>query len=94
MQTFQAAHATLAPRHRIASACAALGTSAALLGLVVAVFAAAASSPWLPDTPEAVAKEAACSQAGSRPARDACMRETVARWQAAERRGLRVASGR
>lgn len=94
MHTYPTASATLAPRHRIVSACAAGAASATVMGLLLALFAAASSSPWLPDTPEAMAQAATCEQAGSRVARDACMQQAVARWQAAERRGIRLASSR
>ena len=94
MHTFSSTPATPNRHHRIVSACAAGGASATVLGLLLALFAAASSSPWLPDTPEAAAQASACDQAATRAARDLCMQQTVARWQSADRRGIRLASSR
>lgn len=97
MQTFNAAPATFAtfsPRARLASACAAFGASATVLGLVVAMFGTASASPWLPDTPDAIALSSICEQAASRPVRDRCMQQAALRWQAADRQGLSLASSR
>ena len=93
MQTVHAT-AALASRRRAAGACAAFAASASVLGLLMTLFAGASSNPWLPDTPEAVALAARCEQAASRMTRDACVLQAAARWQAAERQGIRVASSR
>jgi hypothetical protein len=94
MHTFHSTPAPHAHRQRIVSACAAGGASAAVLGLLLALFAVASSSPWLPDTPEAIAQAVRCDQSASRAARDVCMQQAVAHWQAAEQRGIRLASSR
>jgi len=94
MQEFHNAPVTLTPRARLVGACAAFGASAAVLGVLVAMFGAASSSPWLPDTPDAIALSASCDQAASRSARDQCMNQAALRWQTADRQGLHLASSR
>jgi hypothetical protein len=94
MQKFHTSPVTMAPRARLVSACAAFSASATVLGVLVAMFGAASSSPWLPDTPDAIAQSATCDQAVSRLARDRCVHQAALRWQAADRQGLRLASSR
>jgi hypothetical protein len=84
----------LAPHARLVGACAAFSASATVLGLLVAMFGAASSSPWLADTPDAIAQSATCDQAATRQARDLCMQQAALRWQAEDRQGLRLASSR
>ena len=67
-------------------------TSAALLGLMLSLFASASATPWLPNRPEAIVQARTCDQAASRAARDTCMQQAVVRWQAMESRGIRLAS--
>jgi hypothetical protein len=94
MQRFRTAPVTLTPRARLVSACAAFSASATVLGVLVAMFGAASSSRWLPDTPDAIALYASCDLAASRLERDRCMNQAALRWQAADRQGLRLASTR
>jgi hypothetical protein len=94
MQKFHTSPVTLTPRARLVSACAAFSASATVLGVIVGMFCAASSSPWLPDTPEAIAQSSSCDQSASRPARNHCMQEAALRWQSADRQGLRLASSR
>lgn len=94
MHQFNSAPASNAMRHRLVSTLAALGASLAMLGSLSAFFASASSSPWLPNTPAAIAQAAICDQSQSRVARGTCMQQAVARWQAADRREIRLASSR
>ena len=94
MQEFHTALVTLTPRARLVSACTACIASATTLGVLVAMFGAASSSRWLPDTSDAIALSVTCDQATSRLARDHCMNQAALRWQAADRQGLRLASSR
>jgi len=61
---------------------------------VAALFGAASSTPWLPATPEALARAAACDQQASRQARDRCMRDTQLAWAAHRQHDLHVAVAR
>ncbi len=76
-----------------------LGIAGLVIGLawcaaVLALFAQASPSHWLRSSPEAIAAVEACRQHAQRAAGDACVREVVAQWQAAERRETMLASKR
>ena len=92
MHNFRSNPSPLTRRDRIVGACAAGGASAALLGLMLSLFASASATPWLPNRPEAIVQARTCDQAASRAARDTCMQQAVVRWQAMESRGIRLAS--
>lgn len=94
MQGFPVNPVALAPRARLAGACAAFGASTTLLGMLVAMFATASSCPWLPDNPDAIAEAARCDQAASRVARDQCVQQAALRRDAAGLQAVRVASTR
>ncbi|MGH7185886.1 MAG: hypothetical protein ACREIB_06380 [Pseudomonadota bacterium] len=72
------------PARRIGLGIAGAAAGLAVCSLVLAMFADASSSRWLPSSPEAIAQIENCRQRPQRPARDACVRQVVAQWQAAE----------
>jgi hypothetical protein len=81
-------------RVRVACSCCALAASATLLASLLGLFAGASSTPWLPESQEAIALARACDARPTRQARDQCMHEAVLAWQAPERQHLRVAEAR
>ena len=75
----------LRPQLRLAGLLSSLAATAAAIGAVVLAFGHASSTPWLPDTPEAVEMATGCDHKASRRDRDACMKQVVARWQSHDR---------
>lgn len=81
-----------APAQRMACALAGVVASVVVCGSVVWLFAQASSAPWLPSNPEAIALAQACQRPAARSARENCMRDAIAHWQAADRRDVQFAA--
>lgn len=84
----------LSKTKRLACLAASVVTGAAVGTFVIALFGQASSMPWLPESPEAIALAQVCQQSPERRARQACMQQIVAEWQAAASRPLRLSSAR